>query len=538
MQIPRADWDPDTVWQRYCGFLKLPLESFMEIQAHLLMEQVRLIGGSRIGQRILRQKIPRTVDEFRHGVDLTTYGDYVRALDGGKTEDLPPGEYIWAHTSGAQARFKHIPYTRRAYLRLLDTAMACLILSAARHEGDVRIRPGDVVMYNVPPRPYLSGLLIFGMRDRFGLKGVIEPSDAEQMEFKSKVRANFERGLRERVDFILSMTSVLVKAGQIFDTAAHIDGRDGKSASPSRRALNWRAGMRLGKAWLASKALRRTVRAGDLWPAKGIIGWGVDTSVFREDVKKYWGRPPHELHACTEGGVMGMQAGEGRGLVFSPYTNFFEFIPEADAIKSREDPDHQPETLLLDEIKPGAAYEVVISNFYGMPLLRYRIGHFIRFLPKPADGWKNGPEFEFLGRSDDRIDVAGFTRIDEKTFWEAIRNTGLPIGDWTVTTEHRDGKPILHIYAEAPEDTEPGGVAEQVHHHLTLVDGFYKDLETMLDIRPLRVTLLSPGTFDRLYMEKYEQGKELAELQPPRTNPDPRVVQDLVRLSNTPVAER
>ncbi len=538
MQIPRADWDPDTVWQRYCGFLKLPVESFMEIQAHLLMEQVRLIGGSRIGQRILRQKIPRTVDEFRHGVDLTTYGDYVRALDGGRTEDLPPGEYIWAHTSGAQARFKHIPYTRRAYLRLLDTAMACLILSAARHEGDVRIRPGDVVMYNVPPRPYLSGLLIFGMRDRFGLKGVIEPSDAEQMEFKSKIRTNFERGLRERVDFILSMTSVLVKAGQIFDTAARIDGRDGKSASPSLRALNWRAGMRLGKAWLASKALRRPVRAGDLWPAKGIIGWGVDTSVFREDVKKYWGRLPYELHACTEGGVMGMQAGEGRGLVFSPYTNFFEFIPEADAIKSREDPDHRPETLLLDEIKPGAAYEVVISNFYGMPLLRYRIGHFIRFLPKPADGWKNGPEFEFLGRSDDRIDVAGFTRIDEKTFWEAIRNTGLPIGDWTVTTEHRDGKPILHIYAEAPEGTEPGGVAEQVHHHLTLVDGFYKDLETMLDIRPLRVTLLSPGTFDRLYMEKYEQGKELAELQPPRTNPDPLVVQDLVRLSNTPVAER
>ena len=538
MQIPRADWDPDTVWQRYCGFLKLPVESFMEIQAHLLMEQVRLIGGSRIGQRVLRQKIPRTVDEFRHSVDLTTYGDYVRALDGGRTEDLPPGEYIWAHTSGAQARFKHIPYTRRAYLRLLDTAMACLILSAARHEGDVRIRPGDVVMYNVPPRPYLSGLLIFGMRDRFGLKGVIEPSDAEQMEFKSKIRANFERGLRERVDFILSMTSVLVKAGQIFDTAARTDGRDGKSASPSRRALNWRAGMRLGKAWLASKALRRTVRAGDLWPAKGIIGWGVDTSVFREDVKKYWGRLPYELHACTEGGVMGMQAGEGRGLVFSPYTNFFEFIPEADAIKSREDPDHRPETLLLDEIKPGAAYEVVISNFYGMPLLRYRIGHFIRFLPKPADGWKNGPEFEFLGRSDDRIDVAGFTRIDEKTFWEAIRNTGLPIGDWTVTTEHRDGKPILHIYAEAPEGMEPGGVAEQVHHHLTRVDGFYKDLETMLDIRPLRVTLLTPGTFDRLYMEKYEQGKELAELQPPRTNPEARVVQDLVRLSNTPVAER
>ncbi len=365
MQIPRADWDPDTAWRHYCGFLDLPLESFLEIQAHLLMEQVRLIGGSRIGQRVLRQKIPRTVDEFRQGVRLTTYGDYVRALEGCRTDDLPPGEYIWAHTSGAQARFRHIPYSRRAYLRLLDTVMTCFILSAARHEGDVRIRPGDVVMYNVPPRPYLSGLLIFGMRDRFGLKGIIEPSVAEKMEFKSKIRANFERGLRERVDFIISMTSVLVKAGQSFDPNAPRGGRDGESGTRLWRDLNWRAATRLGKAYFRNKVLRRPVRAGHLWPAKGIIGWGVDTSVFRDDVKKYWGRLPYELYACTEGGVMGMQAGEGRGLVFSPYTNFFEFIPEADAVRSRDGPDYRPDTLLLNEVKPGASYEVVISNFDG-----------------------------------------------------------------------------------------------------------------------------------------------------------------------------
>jgi len=537
MQIPRADWDPDTAWQRYCGFLDLPVESFLEIQAHLLMEQVRLIGGSRIGQRILRQKIPGTVDEFRRGVRLTTYGDYVRALEGGRTDDLPPGEYIWAHTSGAQARFKHIPYTRRAYLRLLDTLMTCFILSAARHEGDVRIRPGDVVMYNAPPRPYLSGLLVFGMRDRFGLKGIIEPSTAEKMEFKSKIRANFERGLRERVDFIISMTSVLVKAGQAFDPNARRSGGDGESGTRSRRDLNWRAVMRFGKAWTRSRALRRSIQAGDLWPAKGVIGWGVDTSVFREDVKKYWGRYPYELHACTEGGLMGVQAGPGQGMAFSPYTNFFEFIPEADAVRSREDPDYRPDTVLLNEVKPGAAYEVVITNFYGMPLMRYRIGHFIRFLPKPAEGWRNGPEFEFLGRSDDRLDVAGFTRIDEKTLWEAIRNSELPLGDWTMRAEHRNGKPVLHLYAEALESVEPSDVAEQVHHHLRRIDSFYDDLETMLDIRPMQVTVLSPGTFHRLYMEKYEQGRELTELQPPRTNPDAQTVKDLVRLSNVTVSE-
>ena len=531
MNIPRADWNPSTAWQRYCGFLGLRLESFLEIQALLLAEQMKLIGGSRLGRRLLRQTIPGTVDEFRDTVPLTDYGDYVRALEGCRTDRLPPGEYVWAHTTGAQARYKYIPYTRRAYLRLLDTLMATFIMSTARHEGDVRIRPGDVVMYNVPPRPYLSGLLVFGMEDRFGLKGVIAPAAAEEMEFKAKLRANFERGLREKVDLIISMTSVLVRAGESFDPDLKRPGRSDASAETSQRDLNWRAASRLAKAWLKSAILRRPLRAGDIWPAKGIIGWGVDTPVFRDQVKTYWGRLPYEIYACTEGGVMGMQAGEGRGLAFTPYSDFFEFIPEADSLRSREDPGFKPRVLLLNEVEPGETYEVVITNFYGIPLVRYRAGHLIRFLSREAQVHEGCPEFEFLGRSDDRLDVAGFTRIDEKTLWEAIRNSGLPLGDWTMRAEHRDEKPILHLYAEGLDSLGADAVALQVHEHLKQIDDFYRDLEVMLNIRPLRVTLLTPGTFDRLYTEKYDQGKELAELQPPRTNPDEQTVRDLVRLS-------
>jgi hypothetical protein len=129
------------------------------------------------------------------------------------------------------------------------------------------------------------------------------------------------------------------------------------------------------------------------------------------------------------------------------------------------------------------------------------------------------------------LDVAGFTRIDEKTLWESIRNTGLPLGEWTARSEASTGNPTLHLYAEAYEQLDPSQVAQELHSKLRQADGFYSDLESMLEIRPMRVTLLAPGTFDRLYTERHERGMELADLQPPRVNPDQESIKDLLRLS-------
>ena len=72
---------------------------------------------------------------------------------------------------------------------------------------------------------------------------------------------------------------------------------------------------------------------------------------------------------------MGLQPWDGGGMVFSPYADFFEFIP-VDVSRNTSAAD-QPETVLLDEVKPGRIYEVVITNFYGVPLVRYRSGHLI-----------------------------------------------------------------------------------------------------------------------------------------------------------------
>jgi hypothetical protein len=529
MQVPVANWDRDTAWERFTGFRDLPIEQFCEIQEQLLIEQIRTIGASKLGMRLLRMSKPRNVEEFRETVPLTIYADYTKYLDPSVRKDLPSFEYMWAHTTGAQARYKYVPYTRRAYTRMLDNVMGAFILSTAREAGDVRIGPGSSVMYNVPPRPYLSGFVAYGMERRFGLKGVLELAASEHMEFKAKIRTNFEIAMERKVDLIVSMTSVLVSAGEQFNDSVSLN-KNGNHSRGSRAKLSWRARLKLANALLKAGLSGRKPRAGDVWNPKGIIGWGVDTPVFRDRVEGYWGMPPREVYACTEGGVMGVQSKNASGMIFNPYMNFVEFLPASEAAKLEANPGYAAQTHLLGEVVRGEIYEVVISSYYGMPFVRYRLGHQIRFL-EPS-GAESLPEFEFLGRSDDRLDIAGFTRIDEKTLWQAVRETGLLIGSWTARTEQRNGKPILHLYAEAEDGIAQIDAEERLHRALRAEDDFYRDLEDMLGIRPLEITLLPTGTWDRYYDSRLQQGLELHDLVPPRMNSSEHDVSDLVSLAH------
>ncbi|MCZ6855388.1 MAG: GH3 auxin-responsive promoter family protein [Gammaproteobacteria bacterium] len=528
MQVPVANWDPETAWERFTGFRNLSIEQFCEIQEQLLVEQIRTIGASKLGMRLLRMGKPQSAEEFRETIPITTYADYTKYLDPSSRGDLPAFEYMWAHTTGAQARYKYVPYTRRAYTRMLDNLMGAFLLSTAREPGDVRIGPGSSIMYNVPPRPYLSGFVAFGMERRFGLNGVLAPAAAEHMEFKTKIRTNFEKAMECNVDLIISLTSVLVSAGEQFNDSMSRSKNDKKSRG-SRAKLSWRAKLKLGKAVVKAGLRGRKPRAGDVWGAKGIIGWGVDTPVFRDRVEGHWGMAPHEIYACTEGGVMGVQSKNANGMVFNPYMNFVEFLPASEAAKLDANRDYPAQTHLMNEVVPGELYEVIISSYYGMPFVRYRLGHQIRFLPQ--SGFETLPEFEFLGRADDRLDIAGFTRIDEKTMWQAVRDTGLPIGSWTARIEHREGKPILHLYAEADSAIIQADAEEKLHRALRNEDDFYRDLEDMLGIRPLEITLLPSGTWDRYYDNRLQKGLDLHDLVPPRMNSSEIDVSDLVSLA-------
>ena len=69
------DNNPKKMWQKYCGFFDLSLKEFMEIQEHLLLEEIELVSGSPLGEKIMKGAKPRSMEEFRKLVPLTTYDD-------------------------------------------------------------------------------------------------------------------------------------------------------------------------------------------------------------------------------------------------------------------------------------------------------------------------------------------------------------------------------------------------------------------------------------------------------------------------------
>ena len=498
----------------------------MAIQEALVLQQLPRVANSNLGKRLIGERIPASVDEFRHTVPLTTYDDYLPDLEEGNGDSLPEKPYIWAHTSGASATFKRVPYTLQFYNQTLENLMAIFVVACSRKRGQSSIAEGDQVLFNVAPSPYLSGILASGANERFNLRPVIPPDTHDGMDFKEKIAKGFEASLQSGVDILIAMTSVLVKIGNDFNKLS-------ENSNISSHILHPAELYRFARAFLQSKLENRSMLPKDLWPVKAIIGWGIDTNIYRELVHKYWGVYPYELHACTEAGIVAVQNWNRKGMTFIPYSNFFEFIPEAEWLECKRHVFYQPRTVLLSEVKPGERYELVITSFYGMPFIRYRVGHLVRITSlTDEEAQVYLPQMVFEARADDLIDIAGFTRISEKAVAQAIAHVDLNYEEWSIRKEVNQGKPTLHLYIELNDDHLPIDVASALHDELKSIDPGYRDLDLMMDIHPLEVTVLRPGTFRDYYMVKKESGAELHQRRPPRMNASDDIIRELVHLDS------
>jgi len=132
----------DDMWQMCCGFLDLSLEQFMTIQRRLMQEQLQLLGASELGRKVMRGARPRTIDEFRKVVPLTTYDDYIPELTEKREDTLPAPVAQWVRTSGYTGKYeaKWIPLSERFVQETekLCGAIAILCLAPVRFRRDRR----------------------------------------------------------------------------------------------------------------------------------------------------------------------------------------------------------------------------------------------------------------------------------------------------------------------------------------------------------------------------------------------------------------
>ncbi|MCX8125870.1 MAG: GH3 auxin-responsive promoter family protein, partial [Dehalococcoidia bacterium] len=422
----------------------MSLDEFMAIQRRLLLEQLRVLARSRLGNRLLRGLQPRSVEEFRNSVPLTTYKDYCPELPERDESVLPERPVFWQHTSGRTGEYgsKWVPLTARYCEHLARVLLGLAILSASRQRNMItRLRERPRMVYAVAPRPYTSGTLAHILNRYFPIHSMPELTAAEKMSFEQRIREGFRLALDHGLDGFGGLSLALVAVGERFRAGT-------TTLSPRKLLARPRSLLRIVTALLKSRLTGQPLMPRHLWSIKGIAGGGTDSVVLREKVREFWGRYPLDTYTCTEGTVIATQVWNYRGMTFVPHLNFLEFIPESESLRARSDNSYRPKTLLLNEVKAGEVYEIVITNFHGGPMTRYRIGDMVRIISLSDDHVGiTTPQMVFERRADDLIDLGGFIRLTERTIWQAIENSGIRYVDW-VARKHVGERPLLELFIE------------------------------------------------------------------------------------------
>ena len=497
------EYSKEEIWEEYCGFLTLSKEGFMDIQKRLLMEQIELWSSCGLGQSILKGKHPRTIEEFREMVPLTTYEDYAPTLLSKQTGDLPGEPVLWVQTTweGGVHPIKVAPYTKGMLDTFKHNVMSCLILATSRKKGDFDISVTDHMLYALAPLPYVTGLLPLLFKDEIDIEFLPSVRDAVNMSFKERNVQGFKLGMKKCIEYFFGLGSVLYYVSQSITSMPL-----GRKKSLKDRLSSISPKM-MARYMVAKKKCRKENREllpKDLFQLKGFMCAGTDNRCYKEDLERMWGIPPMEIFAGTESTCIGCETWSREGVYFLPDACFYEFIPENELDKNLADPEYQPRTILWDEVVPGGVYEIVLTVLKGGAFARYRIGDMFRCTGIGSQLENNQiPRFQYIDRVPQVIDIAGFTRITENSINQAIELSSLPIAAWTAKKEFTDNnRPYLHLYVELERDNLAGSAVsirilqDQLGIYFRYLDQDYEDLKKILGVDPLKITLLKCGTFE------------------------------------------
>ncbi len=501
----------DKIWNSYCGFLDLTMEEYMNIQSRLMKEQINLWSSCDLGKSILKGKIPKTIDDFRQMVPLTTYDDYADILLSKQSSSLPDSPIIWIETTweGGKHPVKVAPYTRSMLDVYRNNVTACLILSTSTEKGKFDVESTDKFLYGLAPLPFATGLFPLALGEEIDIQFLPPVKEAENMSFSERNKAGFKMALKNDVEYFFGLGSV---AYAISVSLSSLYSSSTSNGFSSLLKCSPKMAMRILKAKNRCKKENRALKPRDLFQLKGFMIAGTDNKYYKDDLEDLWGIRPMELFAGTEPSIIGTETWTRNGMYFFPDTCFYEFILEKDMLQSFDDPNFKPKTYLMDEVIPGEKYEIVLSVLKGGAFARYRVGDVYRCvgLHNQEDATLI-PRFEYVDRIPQIIDIAGFTRISKFGIQSAIELSGFKVEDWTALKEYnKDQRPFMHLYVEINKDSltmtpySKEIIKEILSTYFKYSDQDYRDLKKILGMDPLEVTILKNGTFNsyRLQFQK------------------------------------
>ena len=517
----------DSLWQEYCGFLDMSLSEYMYTQRRLMEEQLRLWCACPLGRQLLRGRQPRTVEELREQLPLTTYADYADVLLAKRGDMLCAEPAIWIRTTweGGLRPIKLAPYTREMLDRYRHNLIATMMMASARRTGDFDLKAGYRILYGGAPLPYATGLVPSLLEEDIHYEWLPDGDAGSGLSFSQRIKKGFGMAMSGGVDFFFSIGSVANYITESFSKPGGGGSRSGLRVSPGNA-------LRYLRARYISRRDGRPVRPGDIFRLKAFFYGGTDARCYKQRLTEAWGVVPTEAMLGTESTCMGSETWEHNGMVLYPDACFYEFIPEEELRRNLEDPAYTPRTCLMDEVRGGENYEIVLSVLHGGAFMRYRIGDVFRCL---SAGGQELPRFSYVDRVPDVIDIAGFTRITEASMHEVINLSHLTLGDWVLKKEYDEGEnPFLHMYLEIPPEAQEREVTvrQVLQEHLSVYfkyfDSDYGDLKKLLNMEPLQITILKYGT---IAAYERERGKRMN-----RINPGMLDVMGMLKAQDRPAA--
>ena len=400
-------WPNETIWQKYCGFLDLTKEEFYEIQRELLRDQLLLVHRSLLGQSLLEGRLPRNMGDFRQACRLTTYRDYRTFLDNHQESSLAEPAFCWDDSDAAGRGNRCVPYTKRGYETAVDNSLAAFILGSANKKREVSLRPQDRMFWDNSDQSSLLSNLACEMTQRFGFSDIHALPGSKIGESGHKGEFDWGRGMTGGLDILVGPNCALTQLGEDFSNS-----RPTPWFQPS--VLHPMAMLRLAKGYLKSRLLGRQMMPKDFWTPRVLLTWQLGDSTMSQETARYWGRLPYQPYYCPEGGVMGLPGWKRKDVTLILYSNFYEFIPEDEYLKSWQNAEYHPQTVLFHELTEGCRYELVITNLHGMPFLRYRVGHLVKVIAQedPEIGVRL-PQIAFESRCDQRLDSGALPPAQE-----------------------------------------------------------------------------------------------------------------------------
>ncbi|TMS22625.1 GH3 domain-containing protein [Larimichthys crocea] len=205
------------------------------------------------------------------------------------------------------------------------------------------------------------------------------------------------------------------------------------------------------------------------------------------------------FYAATEGliGVNLWPQEANRRYMLCPRSMFCEFLPES----SLEE--ETPHTLLMEDVKEGQSYELVITNASG--LFRYRIGDIVKVV-----GFHNQcPVVEFQYRRGQMLSVRG-EKVSEALFLDSLKKAvsqwpGAQLIDYCCAESGIMGDSIGGSDPHYQVFIELKGVrnlTEEQRYKLDIClqqnSAIYKSFRIKGSIGPMRVQLVAAGAFKEL----------------------------------------